>query len=97
MELDSDIVAEPIPTGTEVAVEDEAANSRGVQRLRISTPSSGWISRKVVEAMATKPKRAVPDPIRALGLGAMPAGHPCPPQAIGELSDRRQVATLALG
>ena len=97
VELDSDVVGEPLAVGTEISVEDASTNSRGVERLRIKQPS-GWVSRKVVEAMAAPaaPPRE-PDPRTEPGLGPMPPGHPCPPQPIGALSDRRNVATLAMG
>ncbi|KAH8099016.1 peptide-methionine (S)-S-oxide reductase [Aureococcus anophagefferens] len=58
VELDSDVVGEPLAVGTEISVEDASTNSRGVERLRIKQPS-GWVSRKVVEAMAA-PAAAAP-------------------------------------
>ena len=98
VELDSDVVGEPLAVGTEISVEDASTNSRGVERLRIKQPS-GWVSRKVVEAMAAPAAAASrkSDPRTELGLGPMPPGHPCPPQPIGALSDRRNVATMAMG
>ena len=98
VELDTDLVGAPLPTGTAVSVEDEATSSRGVPRLRISDPSSGWVSKKVV-TLAAPPARPDDRPSaasmrRELGLPPMPSNHPCPLQ---RLAPRACVATLALG
>lgn len=109
VELETELVGDPLATGTECTVEDEATSSRGVRRLRVTSPTAGWLSRKVVKLAAprrgsagsTTPRTTRPPPTvappprpRDFDLPPMPSNHPCPLQRI---SPGRRVATVGLG